>query len=297
MEAKLGCFENIQFFILKIIIKFMFFIPVELYGFLSSIIGRLWLKIDKRHAQIALENMLNAYGTSLSEKEILDLRERNFIQFARLLFDIPRVFRLKKNKLDDFILFEGAYNLQKAFQSNKGVILITAHMGNWELMAVSVPLKFGKPLTVIARPLDYKPLGLIAKELREISGNRVLNKHDAGGIMRKLLSAGESVGILIDQKASGSQAVDVPFFGRPALTNKVTALLALRYDACVVPTFNYRMPDGRYRVIFDKPVKLTRSGDTSADIIDNTRRFNQIVEKHVKAAPENWFWTHRRWRH
>lgn len=296
MEAKVGIFENFQVFILRTIINLMSLIPPELYGILSRTVGLLWLRLDKRHAQIAMDNLLNAYCTSLSEKEILDLRKRHFIQFARLLFDIPRIFRLKKNNLDDFVLFEGTYNLQRAFESNKGVMLITAHMGNWELMAVSVPMKFGKPLNVIARPLDYKPLGRIANELRESTGNRVLNKYDAGGIMRKLLSVRESVGILLDQKASGSQAVDVPFLGKPALTNKVAALLALRYDACVVPAFNYRMPDGRYRVIFDKPVKLTKSGDTSADIIDNTRRFNQIIEKHIKAAPENWFWTHRRWR-
>jgi len=275
----------------------MSLIPPESYGFLSGIIGRLWLRIDKRHARIALENMWGAYGGSLSEKDVLDLRERHFIQFARLLFDMPRVFRLKKSNLDDFVLFEGAYNLQKAFESNKGVMLITAHMGNWELMAVSVPIKFGQTLNVIARPLDYKPMGRIANELREISGNKVLNKYDAGEIIRRLLSEKKSVGILLDQKASGNQAVDVPFLGRPALTNKVAALLALRYDACVVPVFNYRMTDGRYRVVFDKPVKLTKSGNTSADIIDNTRRFNQIIEKHVRSAPENWFWTHRRWRH
>lgn len=176
-------------------------------------------------------------------------------------------------------------------------MLITAHMGNWELMAVSTALKFDRPLNVVARPLDYGPMNKLISELRESTGNKVLEKYDSAGIIRKLLGQNIIVGILLDQKASGSQVVDVPFFAAHALTNKVAALLAMRYVSVVVPVFNYRLKDGRYKIIFDKSVRLTKSENATQAIIGNTLRFNQIIEKHVRSAPENWFWTHRRWRH
>lgn len=297
MEKKYLNPERLQYQILKMTAGIFSLVPPFFSERLSDTMGRIWLTIDKRHANIALENIANAYGKTLSKDELYLLRKKHFVQFARLAFDIPRVQRLKKSNINDFISVDGLANLKSAFKQGRGVMLITAHMGNWELMAVSVPLLIGMPLNVIARPLDYRPLGRLATEIRERTGNRVLDKFDAGGTMRKLLAAKGNVGILLDQKASGGQAVDVPFFGRPALTNKVAALLALRYDPVVVPVFNWRMDDGRYKVVFVKPVRLTRSGDASVDIIENTARFNKIMEKYVRMAPANWFWTHRRWRH
>ena len=84
---------------------------------------------------------------------------------------------INKNNLDNYVVFEGGYNYLKALQEGRGVMLITAHMGNWELMAASTALKFGKPLAVVVRPLDYEPLNMIAKELRESTGNKIIEKY------------------------------------------------------------------------------------------------------------------------
>ena len=73
-------------------------------------------------------------------------------------------------------------------------------------------------------------------------------------------------------------------------------MFAMRYDATVLPGFNMRLENGKYRIIIDPPVKLVRSGDIGADIIENTTRFNKIIEKHIRMAPDNWLWVHRRWR-
>jgi KDO2-lipid IV(A) lauroyltransferase len=284
--------EYIQYADMKQILNLFSFLNGRAVDSLSEVLGKLWLKTDKRHADIALNNLKLAYGNKLSDTEVLKLREKHFIQFARLLFDIPKILRINLSNIRKYTDFENEYHLRKALRQDRPVILFTAHMGNWELMSACIGLMFSCSLNVVARPLDFVPLGRLANELRESTGNKVIDKFEAGSVIRKILVSGGIAGILIDQKASGNQAVDVPFFGVPALTNKVAALLALRYDAIVIPVFNYRIPDGRYRIVFDRPVKLSRSGNSAIDIIDNTVRFNLIIEKFVRKAPENWFWTH-----
>ncbi len=282
------------------LIRFVFrigsYIPRRMLTLIAYPVGLIWYIFDGRHRRIAFDNMRHAFRDELSPSELRNLVKANFIQLLRVALELPSLLRLGEKNLDAYAAFSGEKHLRAALGKGKGVLFLTAHMGNWELMALATPIRFDFPLHVMARPLDYKPMDAVLTEIRTRTGNVVINKDQSAGMVAGLLRQNQIIGILLDQNASWYEGVYVPFFGRIACTNKGMAMLALRYGATVVPVFNFRQRDGRYRVMFDTPVELIRTGDITQDLVENTRLFNDIIEKYIRMAPENWLWVHRRWR-
>jgi KDO2-lipid IV(A) lauroyltransferase len=117
--------------------------------------------------------------------------------------------------------------------------------------------------------------------------------------MRKLLSSlktNKIIGVLLDQNVDWYEGVFVNFFGRPACTNKGLALVALKTGVPVVPIFSAKARDGRYRVMIGKEVDLIRTGDKLRDVQENTALFTNIIERHIREHPEQYFWFHKRWK-
>jgi KDO2-lipid IV(A) lauroyltransferase len=128
-------------------------------------------------------------------------------------------------------------------------------------------------------------------------GNRVLHKDDFARGLIGAMRSGETVGILMDTNMTPPQGVFVDFFGIAACTASGVARVALHTDAAVVPAFTIWDPVLRkYRVEFDRPVDLVRTGDTEADAVTNTAKFSKIIEDHVRRYPDQWLWVHRRWK-
>ena len=259
-------------------------------------IGGCWYILDKRHRTVAMENVAIAFGDTLHRQEQERLVKPNFIQLARVLLEMPFLQNLSRYNLHRHVVIKGRQHVRSALRSGKGVVLLTAHMGNWELMALAVSLAFGIKIGIVARPLDLPAADRFLREIRTRTGNRLIDKSRSADEIGRLLREGKTVGILLDQNASWYEGVYVPFFGRRACTNKGLALLALRYDALVVPIFNHRLADGRYEINLEPPLKLHRTGNISDDVISNTALFNREIEKQIRKAPDNWFWVHRRWR-
>jgi KDO2-lipid IV(A) lauroyltransferase len=271
-------------------------IPRKLLTRLAHPIGTFWYAADRYHRDIALSNMINAFPGEMTASQCRRIVQKNFIQLTRVALELPSLFRLDRRNLESYAGFCGENHLRAALTGGKGVLFLTAHLGNWELMALATPLKFDFPVHVLVRPLDHKPLDAIFKEIRTLTGNRIVDKDNSAGLVRELLRRNQIVAILLDQNASWYEGVYVPFFGRTACTNKGLALFALRYGATVLPAFNVRQKDGRYKIMFEPPVNLVRTGDIGRDVVENTRIFNEIIEKYIRMAPDNWLWVHRRWR-
>ena len=282
--------------LIRCLLRMLSRIPRKLLGATAFPIGRLWYAVDRRHRRIALENLTLAMGSQMSPKEIRSTAKANFVQLARTALEIPALLKLTPDNVDDYMIFSGQEHYDQALSRGKGILFLTGHLGNWELMALSFSFKFGTPFHVMARVLDFEPMDRVMREIRGLSGNTVVNKSNSAAVVSRLLNENQVVGILLDQNASWYEGVYVPFFGRIVCTNKGMAMFALRYGAAVLPAFNTRQPDGRYRTVFEPPVELIRTGDVSRDIEENTALFNRIIEKNIRAAPDNWLWIHRRWR-
>ena len=217
-----------------------------------------------------------------------------FAHFGRLLIEVLRFHRATPDEIRSRVVFEGAEQIHQAHRRGKGALLITGHFGFWELNAVAHGA-FLYPIALVARPLDNPLLHDLLEEFRTVTGNTVIYRK--GGLRRilKALSSNQGVAVLIDQHIQPADAVVVEFFGRPAATTVAVAALAARTGAPVIPVFSLPLPDGRFRLIYERPVGPPASDDPE-ELRAFTQRCTDVLEMYVRRYPELWLWMHRRWR-
>ena len=257
--------------------------------------GRLAFRFDRRHRTIAVENLMRAFPGEYTPVELERLARAVFENLGRTAVDVARSDRLLREGKADAIQFDGLNRLQEARNRGKGVLVITAHSGPWELSLLITALRF-EPVYVVARPLDNPRLDDLVTALRERGGNQVIRKRDAVQAILQALRRGKTVAILIDQHVAEREGVVVPFFGRPASTAYAPALIAMRSGAAVLPAVGMQQGRAQYRVAFGEEVPVRRSGDLRADLAENTARFTAAIEAFIRKHPEEWFWVHRRWK-
>ena len=190
---------------------------------------------------------------------------------------------------------DGLEHLRAAAGTPGGVLLLTGHFGNWELLGLAHILA-GLPLAVVVRPLDSPLLNRLAERLRARTGAELIAKRRALPAVVDALRRGRMIGILLDQNASRAEGVFVPFFGRPTSTSRSLALLALRTGRPIVPVFIHREPDGRHRVVLEAALGRPAAGSPDAAVLELTAQCAQRTEATIRRWPEQWFWLHRRWR-
>jgi KDO2-lipid IV(A) lauroyltransferase len=192
-------------------------------------------------------------------------------------------------------VLDGHENFLEGQRRGKGVLYLTGHIGAWELSSFAHAL-YGFPLHYMARRIDNQRIDALVNGYRCLSGNRPIFKNESARVMLKVLKEAGTVGILADQNTMPEEAVFVDFFGKAASTTTGIARVALHTDAAVVP--GYAIWDERsrkYRLRFEPPVELIRTGDTERDVLENTQKFTKVIEGIVRKYPEQWVWMHGRW--
>jgi len=213
-----------------------------------------------------------------------------FESIARVLVALARFPALNGSNISDWIGYEGFENYQAAKQEGRGVLIATAHLGNWELSAFAHAL-MTEPMHVMVRPLDNPSIDRLVEERRKLSGNCLIDKRDAARAVIKALRRNEAVGILIDQNTATAEGVFVDFFGKPACAGSGFVKLAHRSQAAVIPGFAlWNKTQGRYVLRFYPRVEMT--GDVQAD----TQRLHAAIEDVIRQYPDQWMWIHRRWK-
>lgn len=258
-------------------------------------LGSLAWKWDRHHREISLENLRKAYQANKTEADFQKISLGCFQFLGESMVEFANLpWLLRKENLNYFEV-EGLEHLEAARKKGKGVIFLTAHFGNWEIMAMAMAsLIF--PFHVVARPLDNPLLDRWVNHRRSMKGNKVINKNQSIRKILSLLQKNEAVGFLLDQNTGKNDGVFVPFFNRPACTSKGLALIALRKEATVIPLFMKPRAKGGYSVFFDKEISIIRTGRLEEDIILNTQQFTSIIESVIREYPEKWLWVHQRWK-
>jgi KDO2-lipid IV(A) lauroyltransferase len=196
----------------------------------------------------------------------------------------------------DWIRTEGLEHYLAAQARGKGVLVITGHLGSWELSSFYHSL-MGHPMGLVIRRLDNRLLDDFVNGIRCLHGNRVLHKDDFARGLLTAMREGETVGILMDTNMTPPQGVFAPFFGRLACTASGLARVALRTDAAVVPGFMVWEPvERKYVLHFGPELEFTETGDTEADVLAATAKCNQVLEAWIRRYPDQWLWIHRRWK-
>jgi KDO2-lipid IV(A) lauroyltransferase len=195
-----------------------------------------------------------------------------------------------------FIRYEGLENYLKARERGKGVLVLTGHLGAWELSSFYHSL-MGMPMGMVIRRLDNPLVDAFVNHVRCLHGNRVIHKDDFARGLISSMRAGETVGILMDTNMTPPQGVFVPFFGVEACTASGMARIAAKTGAAVVPGFLlWEKSEGRYVLHFGKEVGVVDTGDAEQDAVTNTAAFTAAIEGYVRRYPEQWLWLHRRWK-
>ena len=219
-----------------------------------------------------------------------------FQNMGRLLVEFTHFPELNKSNISQFVVHDGLENYLEGLRRGRGVIFMTAHFGAWELSSFAHAV-YGYPLKFIVRPIDNPRIEQLISNYRTSSGNVPIQRRSAARDILKALRQNEAVGILFDQNTTRKEGVFSEFFGIPAATSPSIALFALRTNAAVVPGFLiWDKGLGKHRLRFDPPVELIDTGDLEHDVLENTNRFNKILEGYVRQYPDQWLWIHRRWK-
>jgi KDO2-lipid IV(A) lauroyltransferase len=231
--------------------------------------------------------------------EIAAIGERSLEVFTSSLVDFLETSRLSRDELLARVRVVGEEYLRAARARGKGVFLLSAHLGNWEVGALVAGL-LGEPISPVARPLDNPLLEQQLDALRRRFGNRPIAKREAAKELLRAMSRNETVAILVDQNVLPREAVFVPFFGRPAATTPALARIHLKTGAAVVPVFTWPEGDGRYRLEFETPILAEEFGGPEVERDERVRRatarYMEVTEAAIRKDPAAWLWIHDRWK-
>lgn len=204
--------------------------------------------------------------------------------------------RYTRENTRELIRYEGLEHYLAACGRGRGVLIVTAHLGAWELSSFWHSL-MGYPMTMVIRRLDNPRVDALVNGIRCLHGNRVVHKDDFARGLLSAMRRGETVGILMDTNMTPPQGVFVPYFGVTACTASGLARVAQRTGAAVLPGFLVReAQEGKYVLHFGAEIPLAHTRDDEADVLENTARFTQAIEDAVRRYPDQWLWVHRRWK-
>ncbi len=195
-------------------------------------------------------------------------------------------------------LFEAVHGwdlVEQRLALGKGLILVTGHLGNWELGGAYIAAR-GIPIDAVARHMANPLFDRYLTSTRQRIGMAVVHDEEAVRRVPRSLRGGRAVAFLFDQGAVGLASTWVPFFGRLAKTPRGPAVFALRLGTPIVFGVALRQPSGRYQLSFE-PVEVTETGDREADVDHIVAAYSQVLERWVRKAPEQYLWHHRRWKH
>lgn len=218
-----------------------------------------------------------------------------FTNLGRLLGEFSQFPKISRQNISELVEYDGLENYMRASEQGRGVLMLTGHLGSWELCAFAQGV-YGHPLSFLVRPLDNPFLDRMVCQYRELSGNRTIDKNRAVKSVLEILRRGQDVGLLIDANTLSEQGVFCDFFGTPACSTTGLAVFALRAEAPVVPGFliwDERLK--KHRLRFEPEIQLIRTGDFKEEVLLNTARFTKVIEEYARRYPDQWLWIHKRW--
>jgi KDO2-lipid IV(A) lauroyltransferase len=273
-------------------------LPRRAAAFVGAACVRLYARLNSSRRRILFENLRAAYPDK-DGAEIARLAGASAGWLGTAFVEFLQVSGMSEADIRSRVRVVGEEHFAAARARGRGVFLMSAHFGGWELGAIRAGLIAG-PIAPVVRPLDNPRLERELGKRRTRFGNRLIAKRDAARDILRALGKGETVAILVDQNVLAREAIFVPFFGRLAATTPALALLQLKTDAAVVPAMVWPEGQGNYRLELGAPILADefRAPELSRaeSVRRATARYMAVTEATVRGKPEAWLWMHNRWR-
>ena len=271
-------------------------LPTKCRIIFGKIVGNAIFLFWKSRRNIAIEN-LNYSFPEKTKIEIKNIAKKSFQSIAITFLEFFAFNSFSINKIKNMLDFdEGLDLITKSKTENQGMLFVSGHLGNWELIAYAVGMFVNFPITIIVKPQANEIVDRKLNKIRTAKGNKIVSMYNAAKTIIAEIKSGNVIALLVDQAATKSFDVFVDFFGRPASTFKVVAELTLRYKIPLIMGFAIRKPNGMYKV---ELVEIEHSDlDFSKEnILELTKRHTKHLENIIRQYPEQWAWMHKRWKH
>ncbi|MBF0493782.1 MAG: mitochondrial fission ELM1 family protein [Candidatus Omnitrophica bacterium] len=269
---------------------FLHVMPMSFNLWLGRNVGRFVYLVSGKRVRITYSNLKAAFCGEKYPDDIRRIARGVYVSVSETFTELLSMTKVDKKYVDKYIKVHNLERLKEAAANPQGMILLSAHFGNWELSTVA-SVFHGFPLYLLARDQKMKRLNELFNLLRESKGNMVIRKGvDIKNIFR-LLKAGKSLGILGDQNA-GSSGVLLELFGRTASTAVGPYRFAQASGAVILPAFMHRRKGPYQDLYLEEPMVIKKDDD----IIPFMKRYNALLEKHIRMSPAHWFWMHKKWK-
>ena len=244
-------------------------------------------------SRLAIDNLKAAFPEK-SPAEITGIVRAMWDNLGRVMAEYAHLDKLHLDGPDPRITIDGLDILDAAIASGKGILLVSGHFANWEIMPFAAR-DYGITGGVIVRPANNPHVNRWLERARIRNGMAEQIPKGASGTRRifSLLRKGEAALLLVDQRAS--EGITIPFFGRDAFTTPAPAALAIKLGAVVVPASNERAGGARFRMTVHKPIEPPNTGDPDRDLLEFTAAMTRFIEERVRERPHEWLWIHKRW--
>ncbi len=287
--------HRVQYMALLFFEALVRFFPMSWVQRLGAGIGILVHTVNRPHRRYALINLDLTLGNSIGEAEKRQIVLRCYKHLGRALLETLRLQKLTKENFSDWVELENIDVFDRCLESGKGVILCTAHYGNWEVMN-QVLGYLNLPMSVMARPMDNPLVHNHLERIRTRTNNQVIYKHKSVRKLLTALSENRIVGIVNDQNVHDRNRLMVPFFGRPAATTPVPAAIAYKTGAAIVTGYSVPLGGGRYLLRYDEPIFADAQAEKTAETLRITQLLNDRLEAQIRKVPHCWFWVHKRFK-
>lgn len=285
----------VQYYALRGAVAALELLTMRRAGAIGASIGALGYRpLGIRRAVV--ERQVRAAFPGLAEPEVLRIARASYEHFGRTMIETALLpAHSREQVLEMFERVEGWDVVARARAQGKGMLIVSGHLGNWELAGAFVAAS-GVPLEAVARGMENPLFDRFITETRRRIGMTVIHDADAVRRVPRATREGHAVAMLVDQGAAGLASTWVPFFGRYAKTPRGPAVFALRLGAPVVFATALRQPSGKY-VMYYEEVPVHPTGDREADVDRIVADYTSTLERWIRRAPEQYFWHHRRWKH
>lgn len=258
-------------------------------------VGNILRLLSKKRQNITIDNIKKAFP-ELSQNKITSIMKGSYHNLGITLVELLCMKYMSEEDLRTYVKYENIELIKEVHSRGKGMILLSGHFGNWELVAYTVGMFSGIPTTAIVKPQKNKYADKILNEYRTNETNTIVNMHKSARIVVQTLRSGMPVCILADQSATRDKDIYVDFFGRPAATYEAPAALALKFGAPIIIGFSVRQEDCTYKVQL-REIKTDDLDDSKESIKILTERHVMELENEIRKYPYLWAWQHRRWKH
>ncbi len=270
------------------------FFPRKVFLFIGGGLGFVLRKLKFR-STVAEENLRLAFPYFTAAQRTLFLHEF-YRELGITFLEMLRSFYRFSSFVEKLADVEGKENLEAVLKEGKGAFVMTAHLGNWELLCVTGPLFLQTSVTMVTKVLKPAWFHRIVVLTRELTGVKMACEPKTMPAIVRAFKKNEIVGFVMDQYTGAPVGARVPFFGHPVGSHTALATLSLRMGVPVVPALAVRKPDGRYLVRFEPALHTLSDENQEQAILKNTAQYVKHTENWIKEFPYQWMWIHRRWK-